>query len=249
MYDSFSIDYDRFVDWEGRLAAEMPFIERQLQTVDARRVLDAACGTGVHAVALAKRGYEVVGADLSVGMIERARDNAVDVPRVCFQVAGFGELRPRVSDGFDAVLCLGNSLPHALTPESLAATLDDFAACLRPGGLLLIQNRNFDAVLRERDRWMGPQSYREGETEWLFLRFYDFGPEGLLAFNVMRLRREGGADWSQRITSTQLWPQRQEELTEALAAAGFEAITSFGDLQGAPFDAGSSPNLVVTARH
>jgi signal transduction histidine kinase len=33
MYDSFSADYDRFVDWPGRLAAELPFIERQLETV------------------------------------------------------------------------------------------------------------------------------------------------------------------------------------------------------------------------
>ncbi len=247
MYDAFSADYDRFVDWEGRLAAEMPFLERQLQMVNARRVLDAACGTGVHAIALAKRGHEVVGADLSAGMIEQARGNAVDAPEVRFQVAGFGELRPRVGNGFDAVLCLGNSLPHALTPERLAAALDDFAACLRHGGLLLIQNRNFDAVLRERDRWMGPEGHREGETEWLFLRFYDFEPSGLLTFNIVRLRREGGAGWSQRITSTQLWPQRQEELTEALVAAGFEAITCFGDLRGAPFDAGSSPNLVLAA--
>jgi hypothetical protein len=47
MYDDFSSDYDRFVDWPGRLAAELPFIERQLRAVGARRVLDAACGTGV----------------------------------------------------------------------------------------------------------------------------------------------------------------------------------------------------------
>jgi hypothetical protein len=29
MYDSFSADYDRFVDWPGRLAAELPFIWRR----------------------------------------------------------------------------------------------------------------------------------------------------------------------------------------------------------------------------
>ncbi|MGQ9804240.1 MAG: hypothetical protein ACUVSH_10470 [Anaerolineae bacterium] len=51
MYDDFSADYDRFVDWPGRLAAEVPFIVQRLQRVGARRVLDAACGTGMHAVA------------------------------------------------------------------------------------------------------------------------------------------------------------------------------------------------------
>lgn len=257
MYDAFSADYDRFVGWEARLAAEMPFIERQLQAANACRILDAACGTGMHAIALAERGYEVAGADLSAGMIERARHNAADAGvDVRFEVAGFGELSQQIGGDFGAVLCLGNSLPHVLTPEDLAETLADFAACLHPGGLLLIQNRNFDAVLvgRERSpervegRWMSPQTHQESEREWLFLRFYDFDPDGLVTFNVVRLRREKGEDWSQQVTSTRLWPQTREELTGALAAADFEAITCFGDLQSAPFHAGSSPNLVMTAR-
>ena len=48
MYDTFSTDYDRFVNWPSRLAAELPFIESQLEAAGARRVLDAACGTGQH---------------------------------------------------------------------------------------------------------------------------------------------------------------------------------------------------------
>jgi ubiquinone/menaquinone biosynthesis C-methylase UbiE len=51
MYDAFSEDYDRFVNWESRLASEMPFIERLLQPLEKDgqpvRVLDAACGTGI----------------------------------------------------------------------------------------------------------------------------------------------------------------------------------------------------------
>ena len=102
MYDDFSADYDRFVDWAGRLAVELPFIEEQLCAVVAHsasepgrefRVLDVACGTGMHAVALAQRGYSVVGADLSAGMIERARANAAaEEVNVRFEVTGFGDL-------------------------------------------------------------------------------------------------------------------------------------------------------------
>ncbi len=269
MYDDFSGDYDRFVNWEGRLGAELPFLESQLEAVDARRVLDAACGTGMHAIALAKRGYQVVGADLSAGMIDLARANAtqagVDVP---FQVAGFGELRKALDSAgpgaggqgsspflsgqdrlaFDALLCLGNSLPHVLTPEDLLHVLRDFAAVLRPGGLLLIQNRNFDAVLAEGHRWMGPEGHAEGESEWLFLRFYDFLSDGLIRFNIVRLHRKGRGAWNQRVTSTQLWPQTRRELSGAIRAAGFEALNWYGDLQGTSFDEESSPNLVMTAR-
>jgi SAM-dependent methyltransferase len=249
MYDDFSADYDRFVNWPARLAAELPFLERQLPTVGARRALDAACGTGRHAIALAQRGYAVVGADLSPAMIARARANAVaDRVEVCFAVAGFGQLSTRVGSGFDALLCLGNSLPHLLTPVDLAIALFDFAACLRPQGLLLIQNRNFDAVLLRGERWLEPQAHREGETEWLFLRFYDFEADGTLTFNLVTLRREGAGEWRQQVRSTRLWPQRRDDLVAALTAAGFGEIACWGDMQGTPFDLDHSPNLVVTAR-
>ncbi|MCZ7542154.1 MAG: class I SAM-dependent methyltransferase [Anaerolineae bacterium] len=165
LYDAFSTDYDRFVDWPARLAYEMPFIEAQLAAVSARRVLDTACGTGQHALALAARGYDVVGADVSEGMVARAREHAAASPyRARFEVAGFGALAARVGRGFDALLCLGNSLPHALTDAALHEALADFAAALRPGGLLLIQNRNFDAVMAARARWMPPQAHREARA-------------------------------------------------------------------------------------
>jgi glycine/sarcosine N-methyltransferase len=255
MYDGFSADYDRFVNWPARLAEELPFIEGQMQTTGACRVLDAACGTGMHAIALARQGYEVVGADLSAGMVERARANAraecasapADVD-ARFEVAGFGELAACAGTGFDAVLCLGNSLPHLLTPVDLEAALADFAACLRPGGLLLIQNRNFDAVLARGERWMEPQAHREGDTEWLFFRFYDFEPDGALTFNMVTLRREGLGDWSQHVATTRLWPLRQAESVAALEAAGFGDIVCWGDMQGNPFEPERSGNLVVSCR-
>lgn len=249
MYEGFSADYDRFMDWPARLAAELPFIERQLAAVGARRVLDAACGTGQHAIALAQAGYQVVGADLSPGMVAQARANAaaagVDVP---FHVAGFGQLADRLEGDFDALLCLGNSLPHVLTVDALAQALADFAASLRSGGLLLIQNRNFDAIMAERQRWMPPQPHQEDDAEWLFLRFYDFEPDGTLTFNLVTLRRSRGDGWTQTATSTRLRPLRQRELVAAVEASGFEQVTCWSDLQGGAFDPAQSPNLVVTAR-
>jgi len=264
LYDLFSADYDRFVNWQERLAYELPFIERQLAACGARRILDAACGTGMHAIALAQRGYDVTGTDLSVGMVEQARRNGAAAGcDVRFVVAGFGELAAKLAlsgaypepgrrvegmgDGFDALLCLGNSLPHVPTTEALHATLSDFAAVLRPGGLLFIQNRNFDAVMRDRVRWMGPQSHREGDREWLFIRFYDFNPDGTLTFNVITLRRDGEGKWTQQVEATALRPLLHAELSGAIAAAGFDDIACYGDMTGAPFDPETGGNLIITA--
>lgn len=252
-YDDFSQDYDRFVNWENRLAYEMPFLDGQLQVLgqpENIRLLDAACGTGMHALALARRGYRVSGADYSPGMIARARENAaaagMDLP---FLTAGFGELAGVFfPQRFDALLCLGNSLPHVIDRSDREAALGDFAACLRPGGLLLLQNRNFDAVMARRERWMEPQSYRQGEAEWVFLRQYDFTPQGLIDFHIITLKRREGETWRQQVVTTHLAPLLQTDLLASLAEVGFIQINCYGALDGSPFDPAASGNLVITAQ-
>lgn len=252
MYDAFSSDYDLFVDWNSRLDFEMPFLVEQITRVKAdARVLDAACGTGMHAIALAGKGFSTAGADYSTGMIEKSQQNgeAASV-KVDWAVAGFGEMaRAFTGKRFDVVICLGNSLPHALTPEDLQKTMTDFHACLEPGGVLIIQNRNFDAVMASRQRWMEPQSRREGEREWLFIRFYDFLPSGRIAFHILDLHRENAnTTWKQEVMSTELNPLTRAVLNKSLETAEFSDIRWFGSLGGETYDPFASGNLVVTAR-
>jgi 2-polyprenyl-3-methyl-5-hydroxy-6-metoxy-1,4-benzoquinol methylase len=237
----------------------MPFIEEQLNGLTSAsgsplRVLDTACGTGMHAIALAQRGYHVAAADLSTAMIDLARQNAAEAQvDIRLEVVGFGALAAAfgVRDaeaGFDAVLCLGNSLPHVPDEHALAAALVDFTACLRPGGLLLLQNRNLDAVLAGSLRWMEPQAHRSGDAEALFIRFYDFEPDGSITFNMLTLERQADAGWTQQTTATRLLPLTHSLLTRALAQAGFVDIQAYGSLADTPFDPHSSPNLVLTAK-
>lgn len=256
-YDDFSGDYDRFVNWEERLSAEMPFLLEKLQSPvpengRSARILDAACGTGMHAIALAKTGCYVSGADISKEMIRAAKNNAraarLDVD---FKTAGFGALTEAFGSSstypFDAIICLGNSLPHLLSEEAILDALTDMAKCLRPGGYLLLQNRNFDAVMAEKNRWLGTQSHVEGTNEWLFLRFYDFDPDGLITFNIIRLFRDGIGPWKKNISTTRLFPLKQDVLLPLLEKAGFHQISCSGKMGNEPFCPVKSGNLVITA--
>jgi SAM-dependent methyltransferase len=250
MYDTFSNAYDRFVNWDNRLQVELPFLEDQLKKVNATTVLDSACGTGIHAIALAQKGFASTGADLSAGMITRARLNAqVQGLEIPFYLAGFGEFFTSLEQKqFGAVLCLGNSLPHLLSLQSVYAALADFYRCLLPGGVLIIQNRNFDMVLSQKERWMEPQSHQEGAREWLFLRFYDYEPTGLITFNIITLEKQINGSWEQEVVSTQLYPVQHLELKSALENTGFNAIHYYGNMQGVPFNTSKSGNLVVVAK-
>ncbi len=255
MYDALSQTYDRFVDWNSRLAYELPFLEQILDSLPSRAgektaVLDVACGTGMHAIALAQRGYRAVGSDVSQSMIHQARENARQAGvEVRFEVAGFGEQTAQFGEeSFDAVFCLGNSLPHLLNETEVLNALKDFYRLLRPQGVVLIQNRNFDRVLQTLQREQEPQSFRQGEQEWIFIRFYDFLEDGLIRFNFLTLFRRGDQDWQQDWQSSLLKPLLATDLSCWIEQAGFSVLRLFGSLAGDAFDATTSPNLVLLAQ-
>lgn len=247
LWDRLSVDYDRFVKWEDRLAREMPFLDGFLSQRGAHRVLDVACGTGHHAIALAKRGYEVLGVDVSEGMIAKARANARTAGGAArFQQAGFGELIHVVTEPFDAVLCLGNSLPSVLSEAELRSALADMGEALAPDGSLIIQNLNYDRVWPRRQRFMPLETHRDGDEEWLFFRFVDFHHE-TLTFNMIVLHGQDGT-WDFRAEATDLRPIFSHDLRRLLEEAGFASMEFFGDYDHNPYDKQESGDLIVVAR-
>ncbi len=248
-YDRLAPFFDAMTDWASRLAFEGPFLRRLLTQADARAVLDAACGSGGHALALARWGYRVTGVDISPAMVALARAKGAGVPHVTFHVAALGEVSSRFPP-FDAVLCLGNTLPHLLTDAELDAALRDLAACLRPGGLLLLHNLNYDRRWRERPRWFAVNAGQVEGQEALVWRLADYvdGPPPRIHFHVALFTRGEEGNWSVEVNTTPQRPIFQADLLRSLQAAGLTDLTCYGDLSGAPFDAANSPDLVVTAR-
>jgi glycine/sarcosine N-methyltransferase len=171
-YDALAPMFDVMTDWEARLAAEGPFLKSVLEAAGARRVLDAACGSGGHALWLARQGYEVAGADVSPVMIALAQQKAVAAELVApFVVGDLANLQASIV--YDAVLCLGNSLPHLLTQDDLVAALRGMAGVLRPGGVLVLQNLNYDLRWQKQPRWFMAQGGVLDGQEVLVWRFAD----------------------------------------------------------------------------
>ena len=111
MFDDLTDVYEAMINWPKRLGHEGPFYRRLFQQHGVRSVLDAACGTGHHAAMFHDWGLEVEGADISPAMIDRARA-LWRAPGATMGRDGFD--KPIASpEPFDAVVCLGNSLPLA----------------------------------------------------------------------------------------------------------------------------------------
>jgi glycine/sarcosine N-methyltransferase len=250
-YDVLGDDYDQMVSWGDRLAREERFFRGLFDAHGVRRVLDCACGTGMHAVAFAQWGLVSAAADLSPVMVEHARGNARTAGvSVDLRVAGFAQMAVSFEGKFDAVTCLGNSLPHLLDDVSLGACCADFHAILRPGGILVVQNRNYDRLLRERQRFMPVTARNDPEGETLYLRITDYPARDSaesIDFTIVTLRKKQGT-WIQSAQTTPLRALRRVTMEGALAAAGFSSLEALGGYGGAPFDAGSSADLVIMAR-
>jgi SAM-dependent methyltransferase len=263
-YDRQAALYEVMNDWPSRLAFELPFLRRTLEQVGARTALDAACGGGHHALALAREGYAARGADLSAEMIALARHNAerTGVP-ARFDQAGLTDLGAHFAPGsFDAALCLGNSLPHVLTEADQLAALAALRDVLRPGGVLVLQNLNYDLRWRNRPRFFAINSATLAGRPVLIWRMADYhdpgtrvpgwdGPcpePGLITFHIATIDQDDNGAWRADVKSTLQRPLLSADLGRWLAQVGFGEVVLFGGLDRQPFNADASPDLVIVAR-
>jgi SAM-dependent methyltransferase len=129
---------------DSQVVAEASFIEARLGLAKGALILDLACGHGRHAIELTRRGYQVVGFDLSLAMLAHAADEA----EAARQKVNFlhGDMREMpFEDKFDGVYCWGTSFGFFEEEKNLALMQRVYRA-LRPGGVFLIETLNRDYV-------------------------------------------------------------------------------------------------------
>ncbi|HWP46803.1 MAG TPA: class I SAM-dependent methyltransferase [Candidatus Limnocylindrales bacterium] len=144
--------------------AEAAFVDQCLQKYSigkTRRLLELACGTGRHALALEKLGYKIVAVDYSVDMLACARRKITQVSsQVDFRWQDMRALN-LPDDPFDAVICLFDSMGYVATNEALKQVLEGVYNHLRPNGLFVFEFWHAAAMLRSYDpvrirRWSIP---------------------------------------------------------------------------------------------
>lgn len=90
--------------WRNRV------IEKILKKHQAQTVLDLTCGTGSQVIWLAKQGFQVMGSDLSLGLLETAKQKAqLEKVKVRFFQ---GDMRTQRLGHFDAVITIFNAIGH-----------------------------------------------------------------------------------------------------------------------------------------
>lgn len=218
---------------------EAQFVVDALGVGDGGRILDLCCGFGRHTLDLAKRGYDMVGLDLSLPLLQKALGEA---QRRKLSIKFIhGDIRElNFQEVFDATFCWHTSFGY-FDDKTNFEVLRGVHRALKPGGrfLLEIVNRDFIAGLMPRRKWW------EG-ADCLFLEE--------IAFNyntsVLHTKRsfiydDGRPPWEQNIY---IRLYSLHELQNLLRLGGFRVIEVSGQIQTRGFYLGqASPNIILLA--
>ena len=219
---SFVEKWDELIDWGARAESEGGFFIQVLKAEGKRRILDVSTGTGFHSVQLSRAGFDVTSADGNAQMLIKAFDNAKRYNLILNTVqADWRWLNKSIQGKYDAIVCLGNSFTHLFDEMDRRRVLAEFYAALRYDGILILDQRNYDAILdvgfdsKHKYYYCGDRVVAEPEhIDDSLARFQYAFPDG----SVFHLN---------------MFPLRKNYVRKLIAEAGFQRVHTYGDFQEA----------------
>jgi SAM-dependent methyltransferase len=216
------------------------FVAAVAERIEALRIVDLGCGTGIISLELARAGYEVTGVDPAPAMVEAARAKP-GASRVDWVVGGAEAIgRPEA----DLAIMTGHVAQFFVGDADWSIALAHLHAALRPGGHLVFESRNPDA--REWERWDSDRHTtvhdpHAGPIEtWTRV---DDARDGVVEYSLgYRFTRTG----DEIVVPNALSFRTEAELRASLDDAGFVVESIVGDWDGSVVTP-ASPELIVTA--
>jgi len=162
-------DYERECDF-------LEEIFKKYSTIfPVKTVLDAGCGSGGHAIPLAKRGYRVVGFDLSEVMISQARKKAKNLANVEFHVMNLLDFQ--LDGKFDTCIAMFAVVGYMRKNSEIVMALNNIRKHLKSNGIFIFDVWNGLSCLRN------PPERRIKEAENEHIRIIRFAVPDLRFFN------------------------------------------------------------------
>ena len=213
------VDYPRWADYLEKHFARSP--------LPIRTVLDLACGTGSLTAELARRGYEMIGADCSEEMLsvaaEKCRGAGAIEPIFLHQAMEDLDLYGTI----DACVCCLDSVNYVTSPKKLARAFRRVHTFLMPGGLFL-----FDANTPDKLRALDGQLFLDEDEDAYCVWRAEFSPRRRVCTYGMDLFfREQGDLWRREAEVHEEYAYEPAELEDMLRQAGFRQIRQYGELK------------------
>jgi ubiquinone/menaquinone biosynthesis C-methylase UbiE len=209
--------------WEAKNGA----IEKILRKHNVKTVLDLTCGTGSQVLYLAKRGYEVVGADVNPGPLRVARKRARKAKlRIKFQL---GDMRTIKAGQFDAAISIWNAVGH-LTRAGFEKAMRNIYRNLNDRGIYLFDLENLTYV-QDRNlikNFSFEKIGIEGGIKYRVLQHSIVNDKGILYFYTTRYEQRGRGRLKRIMTVGTHQLYTAKELRYMLVRSGFKVLAQYG---------------------
>lgn len=148
----YDLIYDSFYDYEKECDNLEDLFSKFLKE-HPENILDVGCGTGSHAMELARRDYHVTGIDISSVMIKEAKKKAKEANLDCkFLVMDMRELD--IDFEFDSAICMFGSFDYLTTKRDLGKFLRRLGKILSEDSIFVFEFWNFNAAQPEFKTWL-----------------------------------------------------------------------------------------------
>jgi glycine/sarcosine N-methyltransferase len=212
--------WDELINWKKRAEGEGSFFMDVLKQNGVQKVLDVATGTGYHSVRLLEAGFDVVSADGSPQMLYRAFENAKQQQQILRTVqVDWRWLSKDIHEKFDAIICLGNSFTHLFSENDRRKALAEFYSALHHDGVLILDQRNYDAIIN-RGYSSKHKYYYCGDDVEVEPEYID---EGLARFQY---RFQDNS-----VFHLNMFPLQKNYTRKLMKEVGFQNVHTYGDFQ------------------
>lgn len=214
---------------KGQQAKFIRFYKTVFSEYDIHTIHDCSIGAGGTTLPLAKLGYKISGSDLSASLLKKAEEN--------FQEAGYGvelfrsdfrNLDQILPQTYDVLISTGNSLPH-VTNRDVAEFLQLISKKINKHGLLYIDMRNWDKILREKPIFSArdPLIMTEEEHVSLYQIWNWHDDQSVNFIFVTSVDKHGRHEKTSLLSAPTYYPLRYDDYERMLNDAGFEIKTCF----------------------
>jgi len=228
-YQSFSEIYASgpYPEYSRRIAELLPAVLNKFD-IHPSDILDMACGEGTFAVIMAKEGYRVTGIDLSLPMLQIARQKTrseeVEIDFIN------QDMRTMSFNGqFDLVTCWYDSLNYLLTLDDLLKALRGAYDALKKDGLFIFDMNTIYGLSVVWQRY--PCEIHQDKPDLLEIHRKTFDTETNNArLHITGFKKEGQS-WS-RIDETHTEHAFSlNEIDQCIESSGLEKLACWGNLR------------------
>jgi len=222
LYDRADI-YD-LMESEPRYRAFMGHWAKVLEGKNVHNLLDVSIGSGGVTIPLLDLGIKLSGSDLSEAMLERCEKKVKTRGfEADLRISDFRELTKNFTERFDCVASTGNSLAYVTNTEILGV-LEQMNELIVPGGYLYFDLRNWDYVVKTKQRFYTYNPIFDGDTRINLVQCWDHNTDGTIDFNLLYTFEKDNRIFQKEIFQEHYHPVSQKLLLDKLSTMGYTGI-------------------------